>query len=57
MMFAFVIRLEETKLEEQKIVDDRHLLELQLQREVNKIRVRMMCLLSASHRIMEELSH
>jgi len=31
--------LEEAKLEEQKIVDDRHLLELRLKHEVDKIKV------------------
>ena len=47
-MFICKCRLEETKLEEQKIVDDRHLLELQLQHEVDKIEVMILLLLSLS---------
>jgi len=34
--------LEEAKLEERKIADDRHTLELRLQHEVNKIKVNNM---------------
>ena len=55
MMLICICRLEDTKLKEQKIVDDRHLLELQLQHEVNKIKVGITCLLSARNKIMEEV--
>jgi len=40
MVLICKCRLEDTKLEEQKIVDDRHLLELQLQHEVDEIKVK-----------------
>jgi len=48
MMLICEYRLEETKLEEKKIVDDRHLLELRLQHEVNKVKVKITRLSCAS---------
>jgi len=57
-MFICKCRLEETKLEEQKIDGDCHLLEQQLRHEVDKVKVKMIIwLLSASNDIllMEEV--
>lgn len=41
-------RLEEVKLAERKIADDRHSLEVQLQHEVDKIKVVVMCTIHSS---------
>ena len=41
--------MEETKLEEQKIVDDRHLLQMQLKHEVDKIKVNIIFIIGSTY--------